>query len=112
MYSMLTRSQRISHENLRLRDKAWLEGYERWLNDRARRASGPPQGAAAPSGGGEDRGAAATAAWGPVPPPMFTPYSVRGLTLKNRVVVSPMAQYSAVDGIPGDYHLVHLGARA
>jgi anthraniloyl-CoA monooxygenase len=43
---------------------------------------------------------------------MFTPYSLRSVTLKNRVVVSPMAQYSAVDGVPGDYHLVHLGARA
>jgi anthraniloyl-CoA monooxygenase len=83
MYSMLTRSQRISHENLRLRDKAWLDGYERWF-------------ARAPA----------------AVPPMFTPYSVRGVTLKNRVVVSPMAQYSAVDGVPGDYHLVHLGARA
>jgi anthraniloyl-CoA monooxygenase len=48
----------------------------------------------------------------PAPPPMFTPFTLRGVTLKNRVVVSPMAQYSAVDGIPGDYHLVHLGARA
>jgi anthraniloyl-CoA monooxygenase len=48
----------------------------------------------------------------PVPPPMFTPYTVRSVTLKNRVVVSPMAQYSATDGMPGDYHLVHLGARA
>ena len=46
------------------------------------------------------------------PPPMFTPYTVRGVTLKNRVVVSPMAQYSCEDGVPGDYHLVHLGARA
>jgi anthraniloyl-CoA monooxygenase len=99
MYSMLTRSQRISHENLRLRDKAWLEGYERWFAERAaRRAAAPPQGA--------------TAAGGHVAPPMFTPYTVRGLTLKNRVVVSPMAQYSAVDGVPGDFHLVHLGARA
>jgi anthraniloyl-CoA monooxygenase len=113
MYSMLTRSQRISHENLRLRDKAWLEGFERWFAARAERAAaGPPQGGAAPSGGGEDRGSAATAAWGPVPPPMFTPFHVRGLTLKNRVVVSPMAQYRCVDGVPGDYHLVHLGARA
>jgi anthraniloyl-CoA monooxygenase len=43
---------------------------------------------------------------------MFTPYTLRGVTLKNRIVVSPMAQYSAVDGVPGDYHLVHLGARA
>ncbi len=113
MYSMLTRSQRISHENLRLRDKAWLEGYERWFAERAGRpAAGPPQGGAAPSVGSEDRGGAATAAWGPVTPPMFTPLTVRATTLKNRVVVSPMAQYSAVDGIPGDYHLVHLGARA
>ncbi|MBV2180671.1 MAG: bifunctional salicylyl-CoA 5-hydroxylase/oxidoreductase [Castellaniella sp.] len=90
MYSMLTRSQRISHENLRLRDKAWLEGYERWFAERAH----------------------VPAVAGHVPPPMFTPWTVRGLTLKNRVVVSPMAQYSAMDGTVGDYHLVHLGARA
>ncbi len=95
MYSMLTRSQRISHENLRLRDAGWLEGYERWF---AQRAAG-----AAP--------AAAIAAAASTPP-MFTPYTVRSVTLKNRVMVSPMAQYSAVDGVPGDYHLVHLGARA
>jgi anthraniloyl-CoA monooxygenase len=43
---------------------------------------------------------------------MFTPFTVRGVTLKNRVVVSPMAMYSSVDGVPGDFHLVHLGARA
>lgn len=91
MYSMLTRSQRISHENLRLRDRGWLEGYERWF---AQRADVPvPEGKTPP-------------------PPMFTPYTVRGVTLKNRIVVSPMAQYSAVDGVAGDYHLVHLGARA
>jgi anthraniloyl-CoA monooxygenase len=91
MYSMLTRSQRISHENLRLRDKAWLEGFERWFAQRSglQLADGMPP-----------------------PPPMFTLYTVRGVTLKNRVIVSPMAQYSAVDGIPGDHHLVHLGARA
>ncbi|GAB2825348.1 bifunctional salicylyl-CoA 5-hydroxylase/oxidoreductase [Comamonas piscis] len=89
MYSMLTRSQRISHENLRLRDAAWLGGYEAWL--------------AAQNG---------VAVQGKAPPPMFLPYTLRGLTLKNRIVVSPMAQYSAVDGVPGDYHLVHLGARA
>ena len=88
MYSMLTRSQRISHENLRLRDAGWLEGFERWFASRT----------------GLDGERAL--------PPMFTPFRVRGLTLKNRVVVSPMAQYSAVDGVVGDYHLVHLGARA
>jgi len=91
MYSMLTRSQRISHENLRLRDPVWLEGYERWF---ARRAGvGVPDGAAPP-------------------PPMFTPYTVRGLTLANRIVVSPMAMYSATDGLINDFHMVHLGARA
>ncbi len=91
MYSMLTRSQRISHENLRLRDKGWLEGYERWFAARAGLQRNPAL---------------------PAVPPMFTPYALRGLTLKNRVVVSPMAQYSAVDGVAGDHHLVHLGARA
>ncbi|MDA1080802.1 MAG: bifunctional salicylyl-CoA 5-hydroxylase/oxidoreductase [Gemmatimonadetes bacterium] len=91
MYSLLTRSQRISHENLRLRDKAWLEGYERWF---ARRAG------------------LAVADDARATPPMLTPYAVRGLSLPNRIVVSPMAMYSAVDGVPGDFHLVHLGSRA
>ncbi|MCZ8111980.1 MAG: bifunctional salicylyl-CoA 5-hydroxylase/oxidoreductase [Betaproteobacteria bacterium] len=95
MYSLLTRSQRIGHENLRLRDRRWLEGFERWF---AQRAAGTPA-AAAPAGA-------------PVPPPMFTPFTLRGLTLANRVVVSPMAQYSCTDGAPGEFHLVHLGARA
>ena len=91
MYSMLTRSQRISHENLRLRDAGWLEGYERWF---ARRAGlDVPDGAKPPS-------------------PMFTPFRVRGLTVSNRVVVSPMAMYSAHDGVPNDFHLVHFGSRA
>jgi len=91
MYSLLTRSQRISHENLRLRDKQWLEGYERWF--------------AARSG-------LTVLADGPTVPPMFTPYTIRGVTLPNRIVVSPMAMYSAVDGMPNDFHLVHLGSRA
>ncbi|HXI30660.1 MAG TPA: FAD-dependent monooxygenase, partial [Vicinamibacterales bacterium] len=85
-YSLLTRSQRISHENLRLRDSRYLGGYERWIAERAGLAAADPV------------------------PPMFTPFRLRGLTLKNRVVVSPMAQYSAVDGLPTDHHLVHLGA--
>jgi anthraniloyl-CoA monooxygenase len=91
MYSMLTRSQRISHENLRLRDAVWLAGFERWF---ARRAGLDVADNAQP------------------PSPMFTPFSLRGLRLPNRVVVSPMALYSAVDGVPGDFHLVHFGARA
>ncbi|MBQ0932245.1 bifunctional salicylyl-CoA 5-hydroxylase/oxidoreductase [Ideonella alba] len=102
MYSMLTRSQRISHENLRLRDAGWLEGYERWFAERAQ---------AALAGGAAQPATLQPAALKPVPP-MFTPWRVRDLRLKNRVVVSPMAQYSAVDGVVGDYHLVHLGARA
>ena len=88
-YSLLTRSQRISHENLRLRDKIWLEAAEQWFQNTAT---------------GETPRA--------THPPMFTPFKLRGLTLKNRIVVSPMAQYSAVDGAPTDWHLVHLGARA
>lgn len=91
MYSMLTRSQRISHENLRKRDPQWLEGYERWF---ARR-----------QGVEVDDGKRA-------PPPMLTPYRARGVTLPNRIIVSPMAMYSASDGVLGDFHLVHLGARA
>ncbi|MDR7272424.1 anthraniloyl-CoA monooxygenase [Pelomonas saccharophila] len=85
-YSLLTRSQRISHENLRLRDASYVGEFERWLAGQA----------------GVDAQV----------PPMFTPFKLRGVTLKNRVVVSPMAQYSCEDGIPGDYHLAHLGARA
>jgi anthraniloyl-CoA monooxygenase len=88
-YSLLTRSQRVSHENLRLRDKGWLEGVERWFQSRAR---GAPVNDPAP--------------------PMFAPYRLRGMSLDNRVVVSPMAMYSAEGGTPGDFHLVHYGTRA
>jgi anthraniloyl-CoA monooxygenase len=88
-YSLLTRSQRVSHENLRLRDKAWLEGVERWFQSQAR---------------GEPRTDAV--------PPMFAPYRLREMDLANRVVVSPMAMYSAIDGTPNDFHLVHYGSRA
>jgi anthraniloyl-CoA monooxygenase len=81
-YSLLTRSQRISHENLRLRDRDWLESYEAWLSG------------------------------GQVIAPMLMPFQLRDICLKNRIVVSPMATYSAVNGVAGDFHLVHLGARA
>ncbi|WP_133646318.1 bifunctional salicylyl-CoA 5-hydroxylase/oxidoreductase [Paraburkholderia flava] len=90
-YSLLTRSQRISHENLRSRDAHYLSAFEDWLAARSGVTHAPEQHSV---------------------PPMFTPFTLRGVTLKNRVVVSPMAQYSAVDGVPGDYHLMHLGARA
>ncbi len=88
-YAMLTRSQRISHENLRERDKAWLEGAERWFMNEA--------------GVSEDA---------PLRPPMFTPFKLRDMLLKNRIVVSPMAQYKAVDGCPTTWHLIHYGERA
>ena len=88
-YSLLTRSQRVSHENLRLRDKPWLEGVERWF---AAQADAPKAKRATP--------------------PMFTPFRAREMTLVNRVAVSPMDTYLAKDGTPGDFHLVHYGARA
>jgi len=88
-YSLLTRSQRVSHENLRLRDRSWLEGVERWFQSKARghQVNDPA-------------------------PPMFAPFRLREMELANRVVVSPMATYSAVDGCPTDFHLVHYGTRA
>jgi anthraniloyl-CoA monooxygenase len=94
-FSLLTRSQRISHENLRLRDAKYISEFDKWYTAKAF----------------ADAGVAAPAPDAEVPP-MFTPLKVRDVVLKNRVVVSPMAQYSAVDGLAADYHLVHLGARA
>jgi anthraniloyl-CoA monooxygenase len=88
-YSLLTRSQRISHENLRARDRIWLENAEMWFEEQA--TSEKPR---------HSR------------PPMFTPFRLRDLRLKNRVVVSPMAQYRAVNGTPTDWHLVHYAERA
>ncbi|MCA1975124.1 MAG: bifunctional salicylyl-CoA 5-hydroxylase/oxidoreductase [Caenispirillum sp.] len=85
-YSLLTRSQRISHENLRLRDPAWLREAEDWFQARA--------------GGTPGRA------------PMFAPFRLRDMRLENRIVVSPMAQYKAVDGCPTDWHFVHYAERA
>jgi anthraniloyl-CoA monooxygenase len=92
-FSLLTRSLRVTHENLKVRDAKFVESVDRWCADQAsmqtrRAVSGPP------------------------PPPMFTPFRLRDLVLWNRVVVSPMCQYSAEDGTPNDWHLVHLGSRA
>ena len=88
-YSMLTRSQRISHENLRERDPEWLQSAERWFMNKA----GMPKDI-------------------PVQRPMFAPFKLRDMELKNRIVVSPIAQYMAQDGIPNDWHLSHYGERA
>ena len=96
VYSLLTRSQRVSHENLRLRDASYVDGVERWFASRASRDSAVLAADAPPS----------------ATPPMFTPFRLRGMTLVNRVVLAPMDMYSAHDGTPNDFHLVHLGARA
>jgi len=85
--SMMTRSKRVTHANLRLRDPAFVDGVDKWF-------------------------AEAAGVQGSAPPPMFTPLRLRELELVNRVVVSPMCQYSSTDGMPDDWHLVHLGARA
>ncbi len=132
-YSMMTRSQRISHENLRVRDADWLKAYEQWLAQQAPTLftscnTLPPEGAAAPAARqsrfrgpglkGEDSSAdsaahaAAFVGIESAPPPMLLPLKVREVTLKNRIIVSPMATYSAVEGVVQDFHLVHLGARA
>ncbi len=80
-YSLLTRSQRIGHENLCVRDNAYVGDVERWFGGRS-------------------------------VPPMFVPFKLRDMELRNRVIVSPMATYMAEEGVPSDFHLVHLGARA
>jgi anthraniloyl-CoA monooxygenase len=85
-FNLLTRSRRITYDNLRLRDESFLDHVDR---DFARR-----------SDSGSD-----------LRPPMFHPFRLRELELANRVVVSPMDMYSAVDGVVGDFHLVHLGIR-
>ena len=90
-YSLLTRSLRITHENLRTRDPAFVERVERWYADKA---------GVKPVAGKNS------------PPPFLTPFALRELKLVNRIVVSPMCQYSAVDGVPNDWHLQHLGSRA
>jgi anthraniloyl-CoA monooxygenase len=85
-FNIVTRSRRVTYDNLRLRDPEFVAGLDRWF--------------AADQGAGEVR------------PPMFQPYRLGGLDLVNRVVVSPMDMYSARDGVPGDFHLVHLGGKA
>ena len=82
-FNIVTRSRRITYDNLRLRDPEFVASMDAWFAD------------------GES-----------ARPPMFHPYRLGSLELKNRVVVSPMDMYSARDGVPSDFHLVHLGSRA
>jgi anthraniloyl-CoA monooxygenase len=85
-FNIVTRSRRVTYDNLRLRDPEFVADTDRWFAS----ASGSPE----------------------VRPPMFQPFRLGGLELANRVIVSPMDMYSARDGVPGDFHLVHLGSKA
>ncbi len=96
-FNLLTRSLRITHEDLKIRDPRYIESVDGWFAARAAGQSGLP----VPARAGE-----------PVPPPMFTPFRLRDLLLTNRVVVSAMCQYLAENGTPNDWHFVHLGSRA
>ena len=87
-FSMLTRSYKVTHRNLRVRDAAYVDDVDRWFA----RGAGAPE--------------------APAPPPMFTPFRLRDMALSNRIVVSPMCQYSCEDGHASDWHVVHLGSRA
>jgi anthraniloyl-CoA monooxygenase len=90
-FNIITRSRRVTHENLRLRDPEFTASVDSWF-------------AAVCRGRGFGSGE--------VVPPMFQPMRLRGMELKNRVVVSAMDMYSASDGTPSDFHLVHLGGKA
>jgi anthraniloyl-CoA monooxygenase len=90
-FNLMTRSKRITWDNLRQRDPAFVASVDAWFAEQA----GTPLNSD-----------------GTAPPPLFAPFTVRGLTLPNRVVVSPMCQYVAKEGVPDDWHLVHLGSRA
>jgi anthraniloyl-CoA monooxygenase len=93
-FSLMSRSKAITFENMRMRDAASVAELEAWWNAEVAKT----EGALLPAGFKA--------------PPMFAPFHLRGMALRNRVVVSPMAQYMANDGVPGDWHLVHYGGRA
>jgi len=90
-FQLMSRSRQITYDNLQLRDAAFVARCRAWFAARQRAAGHAVS---------EDA------------PPMFAPFALRGLHLANRVVVSPMAQYSALDGMPGDWHFVHYASRA
>jgi anthraniloyl-CoA monooxygenase len=92
-FGVMSRSKQITWENLELRDPGFVRHVQQWFALKTK-----------------EKGFDIDTANAPVP--MFTPFRLRGMVLENRVVVSPMDQYSAVDGVPTDWHLVHLGSRA
>lgn len=91
-FNLLTRSRRITYDNLRLRDAEFVGAVDAWFAEQVGKAARTPSPA--------------------VRPPMFMSFRLRDLRLNNRVVVSPMDMYSAKDGVIGDFHLVHLASRA
>ena len=132
-FNLLTRSRRVTYDNLRLRDPAFVEAVDEKFAAAVRESlrgggAGAVNGSAGPAGSADATGSAGVTAaagvdvvsataglagvGGSLRPPMFMPLRLRSLVLANRVVVSPMDMYSSVDGTPGDFHLVHLGSRA
>lgn len=105
-FNLVTRSLRITHEDLRKRDPAYVAGIDAWFAGEAEEKAGviaPHLELTEPGPSGAPRRVA---------PPFLTPFKLRDLVLENRIVVSSMCQYSATDGMPEDWHLVHLGSRA
>jgi anthraniloyl-CoA monooxygenase len=100
-FNIVTRSRRVSYDNLRLRDPGFVAGLDRWFARQVAAAGLVADGLMAD-------GLVADAQT----PPMFQPFRLGHLELANRVIVSPMDMYSARDGVPGDFHLVHLGSKA
>jgi anthraniloyl-CoA monooxygenase len=95
--SLLTRSKQITYENLRMRDSQLVDEITAWWNTQ----EAEQLGIALPCE--IDRGKL---------PPLFAPFRLRDVWIANRVVVSPMAQYSAVNGTPNDWHFTHYTSRA
>ncbi|MGH3357948.1 MAG: bifunctional salicylyl-CoA 5-hydroxylase/oxidoreductase, partial [Nocardioidaceae bacterium] len=90
-FNIMTRSRRVTYDNLRLRDPEFVDNVDAWFADHEKRRGHAP---------------------GDVRPPMFQPFRLDGLELQNRVVVSPMDMYVATDGLPGDFHFAHLSGKA
>ncbi len=93
IFGLMTRSKAITYDNLALRAPEFVDEVDHMVADETK-AQGFDVDTKTPVA------------------PMFQPFRLRGMTVPNRVVVSPMCQYSAKDGLPNDWHLVHLGSRA
>ena len=93
-FNFLTRSKGVTYENLTLRDPDYGTGVNQWFADLVNKEQG------------------FNLSTNPSPAPMFTPFRIGPMVVPNRVMVSPMCQYSADDGTPNDWHMVHLGGMA